>query len=429
MVYIDAERRFKELESETKKLHDESKKYFAAINGMLDHQIGFSRAVEEVYKPISGRLSDPNSTIPEGNPEGIQACEQYRDVVAEMQATLKPELEMIETRIIGPADELLTVINSIRKMATKRDHKQLDLDRHTNSLAKLQSKKDPSAKDEKAIYTAENNVEIATQEYNYYNDMLKTELPKLFELEAEFIRPLFQSFYYMQLNIFYTLYNRMEEMKIPYFDLNSDILQAFEAKRGNIQDQTEEIGITHFKVGHAKAKLEMTKKKFGKDQEATANAAPAEAAAPPPYGYQTPGTAPAAYGQQSTYAQQPAYGQQPATTDYAQPAYQAPASAPAAYGAPPATSGALPGYGAPGAAVATGGPAYGDVKSPPPTAAPGVEYCTALYDYAAQAQGDLTIKAGEVIEIVQRTSDPNGWWTGKLNGQVGVFPGNYVQLR
>lgn len=33
-VYIDAERRFQELEKETKKLHDESQKYFNAINGI-----------------------------------------------------------------------------------------------------------------------------------------------------------------------------------------------------------------------------------------------------------------------------------------------------------------------------------------------------------------------------------------------------------
>lgn len=36
-VYSDAERRFQELEKETKKLHDESKKYFGAINGTLPH--------------------------------------------------------------------------------------------------------------------------------------------------------------------------------------------------------------------------------------------------------------------------------------------------------------------------------------------------------------------------------------------------------
>ncbi len=34
-VYSDAERRFQELEKETKKLHDESKKYFDAVNGKL----------------------------------------------------------------------------------------------------------------------------------------------------------------------------------------------------------------------------------------------------------------------------------------------------------------------------------------------------------------------------------------------------------
>lgn len=32
-IYQDAERRFQELEKETKKLHDESRKYFEAING------------------------------------------------------------------------------------------------------------------------------------------------------------------------------------------------------------------------------------------------------------------------------------------------------------------------------------------------------------------------------------------------------------
>lgn len=32
-VYSDAERRFQELEKETRRLHDESKKYFNAING------------------------------------------------------------------------------------------------------------------------------------------------------------------------------------------------------------------------------------------------------------------------------------------------------------------------------------------------------------------------------------------------------------
>ena len=161
---------------------------------MLTHQIEFSKAIAEIYKPISGRMSDPTSFHDEGNTAGIEACEQYQEVVAELQETLKPELEMIESRVISPANQLLDIIKAVRKLGAKRDHKQLDYDRHRTTLKKLQDKKDKTLKDEKAMYRAENDAEQATQDYNYFNDLLKDELPKLFALEREFIQPLFQSF-------------------------------------------------------------------------------------------------------------------------------------------------------------------------------------------------------------------------------------------
>jgi amphiphysin len=96
---------------------------------MLNHQIEFSKAIQEIYKPISGRASDPNSAKPEGNVAGIHACEEYEAAVKDLQETLKPELEMLETRIISPANDLLAVIKTVQKMITKRNHKLLDYDR------------------------------------------------------------------------------------------------------------------------------------------------------------------------------------------------------------------------------------------------------------------------------------------------------------
>jgi amphiphysin len=110
-------------------------------------------------------------------------------------------------------------------------------------------------KDEKALYAAENAVEVATQDYNYFNDMMKEELPQLFTLEAEFIRPLFQNLYYMQLNIFYTLSEKMKDMEIDYFDFSVDIEQQFEAKRGDVKERAEDISIVHFKSGAKKCIL------------------------------------------------------------------------------------------------------------------------------------------------------------------------------
>ncbi len=244
---------------------------------MLDHQIEFSKGIEEIYKPISGRMSDPNSIIPEGNPEGIKACEQYREIVDNLKKTISPELDLIKTRIIGPAEEMLTIINLIRKVAIKRSHKQLDLDRQLNSVKKIENKKtERTAKDEEKLYKYQSEYEIAKQEYEYFNNILKSDLPRLFELESKFIRPLFVSFYYMQLNVFYTLYGRIQDLKIGYFDMNEDIVGSFEGKRGDVQAQADAIPITHFKISHSKAKLDMVRNRHQQKLSETA-AAPVEA--------------------------------------------------------------------------------------------------------------------------------------------------------
>ncbi|KAF2397725.1 reduced viability upon starvation protein-like protein [Trichodelitschia bisporula] len=408
-VYIDAERRFQELESETKKLHDESKKYFDAINSMLSHQIEFSKACAEIYKPISGRVSDPDSFVQDGNPEGIRACEEYEAIVKDLQETLAPELEMIESRVIKPADELLEIIKMVRKTAAKRDHKQLDYDRHRATLKKLQDKKDRTLKDEKALYKAENDVELATQDYNHFNELLKTELPELFRLEREFIRPLFQSFYYMQLNVFYTLHERMQSIDIGYFNLDTDIEGAFEEKRGEIAAQVEQLSIVKFKTTGGRPK--------GVSK----------------YGNKPLAIEPSKYGSEPLAIEAAKPGARRNTLDSSD-------APPPPYSAgnllsPPLSAGA-----GPSRAASTGSnwsaAAKGKGPAPPPpkpkparlAAAPVVETATALYDYEAQAEGDLSFSAGEVIEIVTKTQNQNEWWTGKINGREGVFPGNYVQL-
>ncbi|KAF3761081.1 BAR-domain-containing protein [Cryphonectria parasitica EP155] len=426
-VFIDAERRFQELETETKKLHDDSKRYFDAINNMLNHQIEFSKAMTEIYKPISGRMSDPDSLVIRSNPEGVQACEEYEAVVKDLQETLAPELEMIESRVIRPANELLDVIKIIRKQLVKREHKQLDYDRHRATLKKLQDKKEKSMKDEKATWKAEGDVEQATQEYNYFNDLLKDELPKLFVLEREFIQPLFQSFYYMQLNIFYTLHEKMQACDIGYFDLTRDIEEAFFAKRGDVQEQAEKLSIVKFKTTGQKRPPKYQPK-------------PALGSSTQPAGLLTQGTgseddstAPSEAPSTSASLASPlAMRAKPSP----QVGYHAHSNSVESHPPPPYSPGlsspplTSPKPGSLAAAAAA------KAKPPPPKPKPSrlsgapttVETVTALYDYSAQAEGDLSFRAGDVIEIVSRTQNDNEWWTGKLHGKSGQFPGNYVKL-
>lgn len=363
---------------------------------MLDHQIEFSQAIAEIYKPISGRMSDASTLVPEGNPEGIHACEEYEGIVRDLKATLQPELEMIEQRVIVPADQLLEVVKSIRKIVVKRIHKQLDYDRHRQTLKKLQDKKDKQLKDEKALFKAENDLEQATQDYEYFNNLLKDELPKLFTLEAEFIRPLFQSFYYMQLNVFYTLHEKMQGINIGYFDLTLDIEAAFAKKRGDIQEQAEALSICHFKTtgGPKRSSTLVSRYSSTKKTEATS----------------------------STGRISGAYGRNPHDPEAGE------AHPPPAYSAAPSSPAASPNLAAAIAAKSKPAPPPPKPKPNRLSGAPHVETVTALYDYEAQAEGDLSFQTGDVIEIVSRTQNENEWWMGKVHGRKGQFPGNYVRL-
>jgi len=72
-----------------------------------------------------------------------------------------------------------------------------------------------------------------------------------------------------------------------------------------------------------------------------------------------------------------------------------------------------------------------NTRLPPPPAAPPPakvqgEWVEALYDYDSGEPGDLMVKEGQRILLVERTSDD--WWTGEINGSKGLFPASYVKL-
>ncbi|KAM4888309.1 intersectin-1 isoform 4-T4 [Thomomys bottae] len=63
---------------------------------------------------------------------------------------------------------------------------------------------------------------------------------------------------------------------------------------------------------------------------------------------------------------------------------------------------------------------------PKSAALPTVGQVIGMYDYTAQNDDELAFSKGQIINVLNK-EDPD-WWKGEVNGQVGLFPSNYVKL-
>jgi len=57
----------------------------------------------------------------------------------------------------------------------------------------------------------------------------------------------------------------------------------------------------------------------------------------------------------------------------------------------------------------------------------GNNQCRAIADWPGENEGDLTFAVGDIIDILDDQSDPEGWWQGTANGVTGYFPSNYCE--
>ncbi|XP_070691898.1 SH3 domain-containing protein 21 isoform X2 [Pempheris klunzingeri] len=57
-----------------------------------------------------------------------------------------------------------------------------------------------------------------------------------------------------------------------------------------------------------------------------------------------------------------------------------------------------------------------------------VECCQVMFDYKAITDDELDLKNGDVVVILKKETEDEGWWEGELNGRRGFFPDNFVMV-
>ncbi|KAJ6569581.1 hypothetical protein B0H19DRAFT_1209479 [Mycena capillaripes] len=404
--FDDYQRHFGTMEKAAEKLLKDTKSFTDAVNGLFTSGAGFATHFSTIFHPISGEYD-----LIGKNPDAaqtIRSVSKYETAMEELRSAVGPELELIESRIVGPTKELQQVMKTIRKSITKRDHKLVDYDRFNNSLTKLRDKKEKSLSDEKNLFKLEQDFELATNEYDFLNNALKTDLPRFMTLSTQFIDPLFSSFFYMQLNIFYLILEKMngfaEETKYDITNVpGSQIARDYEEKRSDAWSAIEDLNITKRIISVSKM-VQANRSQNGSQTGSLGRSATTASTRSVTPSRTTP---PPSRQPSSTFKKVP-------------PPVPGSSNAPAP--PPPYT---------PGGALAPASTKRAPPPPPPlkpkPKIAPKIQYVVALYDFEAQADGDLSFSTGDRIEVVERGASAEDWWTGRLNGRQGVFPGNYVQ--
>ena len=119
--FDDYHRRFSALESAAEKLLKDAKAFNDAVGNLFTNGAGFAQHFANIFHPLAGEM-DITRKHPEAE-HTIKHVDQYEGVYEELKTAVVPELELIESRIIGPMKELQGIMKLIRKTITKRDHK------------------------------------------------------------------------------------------------------------------------------------------------------------------------------------------------------------------------------------------------------------------------------------------------------------------
>ncbi|KAG8930715.1 hypothetical protein FRC01_002365 [Tulasnella sp. 417] len=400
-------RNFTAMEAASEALLKDAKAFSEAVGSLLTSGHQASVHFANIFHPTANEYN-LESKHPDAS-NTLRNVDQYQTEMDELRLSLSPELELIEGRIIGPL---------------------VDYDRFNNSLVKLREKKEKTLADEKNLFKLEQDFEQATSEYEMFNNALKTDLPRFMQLAAGFIDPLFHSFYYMQLNIFYLMLEKLNyfcEKKYDTSGTTQDVANAYEERRGDAREQLEALGIAKKYISTAK-QLQASRSTSGglspggglsRATSAASTLRPSPTSYAPPSRASTVSSATSKFGSLASKKAPPP--PPPGASLSANAAAPPPPYSPAGAGATPSLA---------RSASATSGVGLKKAPPPPPPVKPKpapapkpVVYVTALYDFDAQAEGDLSFRAGDRIEIVQRSESADDWWTGKVNGQQGVFPG------
>lgn len=119
--FDDYARRFESIEKATEKLLKDSKAYADSVTNLFTNAADFGAHFAAIFHTLGSEYG-----IESRHPEAahtIANVDGYAASLEDLKSSVVPELELIDSRIVGPIKEFQGILKAIRKSITKREHK------------------------------------------------------------------------------------------------------------------------------------------------------------------------------------------------------------------------------------------------------------------------------------------------------------------
>lgn len=416
---------------------------------------------DTLYAPIVGAAEDYTGHIPVETPrELIDRTSRLKTEYDDLKRDLIEELNDVQNKMIGPAQEAKDNLQLARKTIKKREDKKLDFERYQSRVDGGMKKSKLSDRDRGQLTRAQSDLAVATDAYNAADEHLRGFLPPLLSAVWSLQPYLLAAQIRIQNNLlahYYTMlhtYCTQEGFPSPAPPMD-EVIRLWDDAWKPEQKRMEAMPM----IAQGKA----IRKSFTKDDpaHATTNGSHRRPSQQHTNGSRVPSVSPArpivpistqphdikpslnhATSSASLLSRTPTEtaitSPSPSSSVYHTPATgYAPAGPNVDYFTRDRTYSSHSSHPTTPGATTPGGSTTnllaGIAKKRPPPPPPRIpshhyQFVTALYDFNGQSDGDLVFKEGDKIKVLKKTESTDDWWQGELKGVKGMFPANYVQV-
>ncbi|CAG8519980.1 4261_t:CDS:10 [Ambispora leptoticha] len=196
--FDEEERRIKNLQQKSEKLHKEAKGYLDSVRAMTAAQIRIAETIDNFYEDSDNALVGA----------------KYKKAVEKLDTECRNFMdEPYRQTVLDPLGRFCAYFPDINESIKRRHKKLLDYDAMRSKVRKLVEK--PSD-DPTKLPRVEQQAETARETYESLNSKLLEELPQLIDLRVDYIDPTFEAFVKIQLKFCQESYEQLDALQ-QYF--------------------------------------------------------------------------------------------------------------------------------------------------------------------------------------------------------------------